>query len=78
MLEVTPEPRQSALPASPSTSQIPNIRAAITLYESGKLDRSKALIVGGEVVSNEEALKAALPVWSKFSAMSSLSAQVAS
>ena len=51
--------------------QHPNIRAAIALYESGKLDGSKVLISGGRVVSNEEALEAGLPVWSEVSAMSS-------
>lgn len=54
-------------------SQHPNIRAAIALYESGKLDGSKVLIAGGKVVSNEEALKAGIPVWSEVSAMPSLS-----
>ena len=50
-----------------------NIRAAIALYESGKLDGSKVLIAGGKVVSNEEALKGGIPVWSEVSAMPSLS-----
>ena len=53
--------------------QHPNIRAAIALYEGGKLDGSKVLIAGGKMVSNEEALEAGLPVWSDVNAMSSLS-----
>lgn len=43
------------IPGSPHHQhprQHPNIRAAIALYENGKLNGSKALIVGGEVVSN--------------------------
>lgn len=64
------------IPGSPHHQyprQHSNIRAAIELYENSKLDGSKVLIVGGEVVSNEDTLKAGLPVWSEVSAMPYLS-----
>lgn len=60
ILEVTLD-----IPGSPHHQhprQHSNIRAAIALYENGKLDGSKAPIVGGEVVSNEEAVKARFTV----------------
>ncbi len=52
------------IPGSPHHQyprQHSNIRAAIELYENSKLDGSKVLIVGGEVVSNEDTLKADYP-----------------
>lgn len=50
-----------------------NIKAAISMYESGKLNgKNEVLIAGGKVVNNEEALEGGLPVWSEVSATLSL------
>lgn len=50
-----------------------NIKAAISMYESGKLNgNNKVLIAGGKVVNNEEALEGGLPVWSEVSTTLSL------
>lgn len=50
-----------------------NIKAAISMYESGKLNGNiKFLIAGWNVVNNEEALEGGLPVWSEVSATLSL------
>ncbi|MCJ1346614.1 hypothetical protein MMC31_004832, partial [Peltigera leucophlebia] len=65
-------------PCSQHPRQHPNIEAAIAMYESGKLDGSRVLIVGGKVVSSEEALKAGLPVWGEGGSYHQFSSQKAS
>lgn len=50
-----------------------NIKAAISMYESGVLNGSnKVFIAGGKIVSKEEALECGLPVWGEVSATLSL------
>lgn len=50
-----------------------NIKAAISMYESGMLNGdNKVFIAGGKVVSKEEALECDLPVWGEVSATLSL------
>lgn len=53
--------------------QLPNIKAATAMYQSGELNGSKVYIAGGKVVTHEEALKGGIPGWSEGSAMLSFS-----